>query len=288
MGILKSIFGGDNKRKSGIYKIQAGNLIELDESPGGGSINDIIRSLGYELNQVHTIMTFDSKEISNIGVKALSKKPVFVLTNDGVSNLKVSTLKRELSNIDWGFEYESTEVQSILAEGIENANLTLDFLSDAVKLDKKSENIYKAVNFGLLLHFANGKLIRFSSSDGLSAESKWLKNINPNLFNSMLAEAKQFQESEMDALNEVDKQCIALRSIPEATNNPFISKHLNHHGNYSFYNLNAAHYLPKLTIEEFLKINKGRYIKLSDSQIKVYDFIYSFDENGMLIESWED
>jgi hypothetical protein len=288
MGILKTLFGNGNTRKSGIYIIQNEKLIELENLPGEGSINDIIKSLGYELNQIHTILTYDSKDISNIGVKVLSKIPVFVITREGVSNLKTSALNRELTNIDWSFEYDSTEVYRILNEGIESKNLKLDFMCKVMQLDKKSERTYKATNFGLLLNFDQDILVSFSSSDGLSAESKWLKDLNPKMFNSMLLEAKQFHNSEMDALFEVHNQCLALRSIPDATNNPFLQQHLSKNGNYNYFNVYAAHYSPEITIEDFLKVNKGRYIQLTEFQYKVNNFVFNFNDDGILDITWND
>jgi len=285
--MFKNIFGGSKKRKSGVYTFENGKLVEFDESPGNGSVNAIIESLGYDINQIHSIWTFDSNKISNIGVKVLSKIPVFVITENGVSNLNLMTLNRALAKIDWRFEYESTVVEDILNEGIENENLSLNFLSKATKLVQKSNNIYKAENFGLLLHFEEEKLVRFTSSDGLTAESRWLKELNPSLFNSMLDEARQFQDSEMDALEEVHNQCVALRSIPDAFKNQFLSQHINEYGNYNFYNLNAAHYSPTITKKTFIKTNKGRYIQLGQYQLRVQDYTYNFGEDGLLMDAWK-
>ncbi|MDY0103765.1 MAG: hypothetical protein RBS07_12595, partial [Lentimicrobium sp.] len=68
-----------SKNKTGIYFVEGNKLTELEESPGNGSINSIIEILGYEIPQIHTIFTFDSKNIECIGVKVFSKEPIFVL-----------------------------------------------------------------------------------------------------------------------------------------------------------------------------------------------------------------
>ena len=233
-------------------------------------------------------MTFDSKEISNIGVKIFTKEPVFVLTNDNISNLNFSTLQKELRNVDWDFEYSSTEIETILQDGIDNKSLSLDYLSAITDLKKKTERTYHAPQLDLYLQFEGEYLTSYNSTDGLSGDSKWLKEINPELFNSMMNEAREFHQSEMDAKVEVNNQCRALRSIPDATNNDYLEDHSNSSGNYNFYNLQAAHYLPEFTKDEFIHVNKGRFIQLTNSQIKVDNFVYEFDENEILSKSWKE
>jgi len=288
MGILKKIFGnGSNERKSGIYVVEQNGLKELDEHPGNGSINAIINELGFKTNQVHTVMTFDSKNISNIGFKIFSNQPLFALTNDGVKNLKLQDLQKEVRQIDWDFEYSSSEIEEILSEGVKEQNLSYDFLNTVTKLSPKTDKTYFANSLDLLLNFENGILSSFSSTDGLTSDSKYLKNLNQGLFNSMMNEAKQFQNSQNDILLEINNQCKALRSIPEATNNPYLQEHQNKFGNYNFYNLWAAHYTPPFSIEEFKVVNKGRFVNITDNQLKVDSFYYEFDENGILSNSWK-
>lgn len=287
--MLKKLFGGKSKeRKTGVYKIANQSLEELNDLPGGGSINEIIIELGYNTEQIHTVLTFNSKQISSIGVKIFTKEPVFVLTNVGVANLKMSTLNSELRNINWDSEYSSSGIESILTEGIENKSLTIEYLKSVIQLNSKTETIFLAKELDLYLHFEVNILIDFSSTDGLNAASKWLKSINEPIFNNMLAEATTYHVSEMDAIEEVNIQCGALRSIPEAINNEFIDEHVNSFGNYNFYNLLAAHYNPELSKDNFIHVNKERFIKLSENEFKVDRFVYQFSEIGLLENAWKE
>jgi hypothetical protein len=283
MSLFKKLFGHNkSSRTTGVYKVENKKLIELDETPGNGSINSIIEYLGFETNQVHLVMFFDSKIVTNIGFKIFTKTPLFIMTKDHVSNLTLPQINKELKNIDWNFEYSSTEIESILETGIDCENLTLDYLQSVTTLKKKTSEIYLAPELDLILYFHNNLLVKTTSIDGLSSASKWLKDLNPAMFEDMLEEAKSYHNSELEAKDEVNKQCDALQSIPNANNNEYTNEHISKHGNCNFYNLHAAHYSPSINMNEFLHVNKGRYIKLSDNEIKIGSYVYQFDENGLL------
>ncbi len=271
---------GSKERKTGVYKYSDGKLVELDEMPGDGSINSIIKSLGFELPQVHTIFTFDSKLISTIGVKILTKEVVFAATEEGVRNLTIPDLNKELETVDWQFEYSSSGIEDILNEGIENGSLDYDFLRTVTNLKKESESIFHAVDLELYLYFKDGLLTNIASSDWLNTASKWLRDLNGAMFESMLSEANRFHDSEIDAIEEVNMQCNSLRSIPNAIENEFIPLHTKQSGNINFYNILLAHYDHDANIEEFKQVNKGRFKPISEEDLEVGNFIYQFDSAG--------
>jgi hypothetical protein len=72
----------NNEYKTGIFEISDGNLVQLDETPGNGSIISIIEYLGYATNLVHIVHIFDSKNIECLGFKVLSEKLVFALAKN--------------------------------------------------------------------------------------------------------------------------------------------------------------------------------------------------------------
>ena len=65
--------------KTGIYKIEGSTLIELTERSVNRSLNDIVKEIGFDPTQIHTVHTFDSPTIEVIGVKIFTQNPVFAL-----------------------------------------------------------------------------------------------------------------------------------------------------------------------------------------------------------------
>src|SRR5688500_10093904 len=107
MSLFKNLFGNNPKEsKSGVFVLQRDGLIELEELPGSGSFNDITKSLGYNNSQIHTILTFDSRNIEAIGVKVFTQEVVFAVSKSN-KNISLSQLNSELRNVNWEFEYES-------------------------------------------------------------------------------------------------------------------------------------------------------------------------------------
>lgn len=280
MSLFKNLFVNNPKEsKSGVFVLQRDDLIELDVLPGSGSFNDIAKSLGYNNSQIHTIITFDSKNIEAIGLKVFTQEVVFAVSKSNRS-ISLFQLNSELRNVDWGFEYDSNRIEEILNEAIEEKSLTFEYLSSILSLIPQSDSVYSSNKLNLLLHFKDGILFKYSYIDGFNSASRWLRNLNHLLFNELYAEASRNQDTELDAIFEVNNQCDALQSIPNATQNEFMDLHINSSGVPNFYNLWVAHYTPNINMEDFVKMNKNRYHKLSNTEVVVEDFKYSFDENG--------
>ena len=98
----------------------------------------------------------------------------------------------------------------------------------------------------------------------------------------MTEEAKLYHQSEMDTIEEVNKQAKSLLDIPHAVNNEFIPLHSKKNGNVSFYNLLITHYTKDCNIDDFLFMNKGRFRRINDCTIEVGNFIYYFGVYGQL------
>ena len=293
--MFKGLFGKKSNEsgsnKTGFYKIDGNKLIELDERPGIGSINDTIEYLGYNLTQIHTVNTFDSKTIEVIGVKIFTKDPVFVWAKEKNTKLDFKALTRELKNTDWSFEYSSHTIEDILTDGIEARSLTFEYLNSVLDLQKESDNLFNAPSINLYLNFNDGFLESYTSSDWTNAASKWLKDANDQLFENMLSEAMRFHRNEIEAMEEVNLVCEALQGIPNATQNEFIDLHRKRNGNINFFNLLAAHYNSfqgeRIKIDEFKTVNKGRLVSIDDQTFEVDQFIYEFDAEGFLTGSTE-
>lgn len=284
MNFIKKLFlKKEEPRKTGIFINEEGVFLELDESPGNGSVNSIIEHLNYHTDQIHSIYPHDSKRLSNLAVKIFTKEIVFFITKDEIKPLNIGQIKQEINSIDWDFEYSSFTYEDILNEGIENKSLNYKYLSDV--LDISSEEglgMYFSEQIGYYLYFRNNILIDFDTASGLNSSAAWLKNLNEEMFQNMLAEAIKHQDSKIEALNEVNTQCEALQNIPNAVVNKYVPEFTNKEGNINFYNIYVKYYSGQCNIEEFLKMNKGRYRKSQvENGIKLLiegkDFIFNQD-----------
>ncbi len=275
--------------KTGIYKVDNRALVELEESPGNGSISSIIEHLGFDISQIHTVFTFDSLLINTIGVKIFTQEPVFVLAKNKEKKVDFNSMSKEVKEIDWRFEYSSHTVEEILTEGIERESLTFDFLNSCLSLKDEGYDLYNAPKIGLYLKFENGLLKSFTSSDWSNSASKWLKSVNSQMFNNMLSEAKQFHKNEIEAMEEVNLQSEALRGIPQAIQNEYIYLHEKVNGNINFFNLLSAHYKfingERIKLDDFKSVNKGRFQIIEENMLKSGQFVFQFDSDGFLIDS---
>jgi hypothetical protein len=284
--MFKNLFGSNaSASKTGFFKVDNETLSAINEIPGNGSINSCIESLGFPTNHIRVVNTFSSDKTDCLGFINLSKQLVFVLAKNRETKLSYSDVQKELTQIDWDFEYSSLNIEDILEDGIDLENFDLTFLKSVVDLREESQNVYKSEQLGLYLQFENGILKAFTSTGWDNYATKWLNDLNPTMVREIKAEAKQYQQNDIDTMEEVNKQAKAILGIPHALRNEFIALHTKANGNVSFYNLLVTHYPKECNIEDFLFMNKGRYKKINDNTIMVGQFIYSFNELGQLENS---
>jgi len=275
-----------NEKKTGIYKIENNNLIEIDETPGNGSINSIIEHFGYPTNLVHVVLAFDSNKIECLGFKVLTKELIFVLQKSDYKKISYSDVMKEISNIDWKFEYDSLKIEDVFNDAVKEENLSVDFLkSISSDLTLIKDNVYQSEKFGLFFYFENNILKSFDSTGYDSTATKWFKNINPNMYQHILKEANLYHGREENAMKEVNLQCEAMLDLPDGVKNEFVNLHVSELGNVNFYNILITHYNQDCELEDFLIVNKGRLKKYDSKTFAVGDYIYEFDENNHLTKS---
>lgn len=282
--MIMNLFSKKNEKgKTGIYVFNESNsLIELEKTPGNGSINSIIESIGLSTNQVHIVYTFDSKKIEALGFKIFSKEVLFALSKNK-RKITINDILKEKRLIDWQFEYSSLNVEEILNEGIDANNLTFDFLSTVLELTKEGLNLFRSDEYDLYLQFEDNLLQAITSSEWENSSSKWIKEINESMYLEMVKEAKKYHDNDIDAMEEVNNQSNSLLDIPEALNNEFINLHKKPNGNINFYNLLITHYTQDCVLSDFIFMNKGRYKKINELKYEVGNFIYEFNESNELI-----
>lgn len=284
--MFKNLFGSNGiASKTGFFKVANETLIEINEIPGNGSINSCIESLGFPTNHIRMVHTFSSDKIDCLGFKNLSKKLVLVLAKSPETKLSYSDVQKEVTQIDWNFEYSSLNIEDILEDGIDMENFDFEFLKSVIDLKEDGDNIYKSEQLGLYLHFENDILKAFTSTSWDNSATKWLTDLNPTMVRKMTEEAKQYQQNEIDTMDEVNRQAKSILGIPHAVNNEFIPLHRKNNGNVNFYNLLVTHYATDCKIDDFLFMNKGRFRKINTNTIEAGNFIYSFNEHGQLESS---
>lgn len=272
-----------NNQRTGIYKVERKKLIEIEHTPGNGSINSIIDYFEYPRNHINIIHTFNSNKFYCLGVKSLSKELIFILVKDKEVTPLFSDVSKEMNKIDWESVYSSHDIEYILNDGIDANNLTKMFLKSVIP-DFKSidENKYKSNQLGLLFFFNNDILIKFCSSGYDNASTKWLKKLNISLYKQMLKEAIFYQGNEPDAMKEMNILSDSIRGIPKASTNEFLYLHKTKNNNINYYNVLVTHYNKECTLDEFVFMNKGRYKQTDFNKYEVGYFIYEFNEQNML------
>lgn len=284
--MFKNLFSKkEYSSKTGFFKVENQELIPIDELEKG-SINDCIEKIGFPTNHIYTIHSFDSNKISVLGFKTLTKNLEFVLA-ENKTKISYSDVSKATKGIDWSFEYSDLNVEDILQEGIDYENFNLDFVKSILDLTKEEKDLYKSQKLGLYLQFENGILTAFTSSEWENSSTKWLKDINQNMVESMVREAKQYQRNEIEAMQEVNNQTKALMNVPEAMKNEFLQLHKNENGNFNFYNLVIAHYTQDCNQDDFLFMNKGRFKKADERTFEVGNFKYEFGNDRELKNVYE-
>ena len=284
--MLKSLFSKrEFSSRTGFFKVQGKELIPIDELEVN-SINNCIEKLGFPTNQVYTIHSFDSDKISVLGFKTLTKNLEFVLA-ENKSKISFSEVSKAVKSIDWDFQYSDLNAEDILQEGIDYGNFDLNFVKSILYLTKEDKDLYKSHKYGLYLQFENDMLVAFTSSEWENSSTKWLKDINQNMVESMVREAKAYQRNEIEAMEEVNNQTKALMNVPEAMKNEFLTLHKTQSGNFNFYNLVIAHYTQDCNQDEFLFMNHGRYKRTNERTYEVGNFEYEFGYNKELKNVYE-
>jgi hypothetical protein len=162
--------------------------------------------------------------------------------------------------------------------------MNLEFLKSVLSdLSLVKSLTYKSEKLGLYFYFESDILKSFNSSGFDNSATKWLKNLNPHMFEQMLKEAIMYHDSEQVALEEINKLSESILNIPQATKNEFIELHKKSNGNINFYNLLITHYTKDCDLEEFIFMNNRRYSKLSENKFEVGKFVYEFSDSNRLI-----
>lgn len=285
-----------NKRTStGIFIFTGRGFKEYKGEIGNGSIDSITIKLGYHPDQVYTTFETDPKgEINFILFEIFTRNIVCVSTSQNVTYITEKDIKRYLGNFSVTKEFTSIRIGDHLTTGIENASLTIDFLTKVLKLKNSSNNgMFYSERINTYLYFTDGLLTDFLYEDGLFPWAKHLQEINKTVYGLISELAyKYWPQDSFQAKKEINIQCEAWSSIPDAYGNEFIPIHRTENGGANLHMIRVCHYAYPISISQFKEINYGRYEILNEDDanntisFKCGNFQYDFDiETDSLLNS---
>lgn len=261
------------------------------------TIREICKSLGYNSDQFYTYNNFNIKDskIFIVIFKVFTDDLICAIPNENVNSITQKDIDNYLTNFNLKDEFDSYDIESTLEDGVKNKSLSKEFISEVFNTTISDNNSFIAVEIGYELHFKNGVLSSYNSTDGLNKWAKSWKNEMPERYRKYYNEASRYQTNEADILRELNAQADAFANTPNGVRNEYIKFHTNDSGTINYKMLIVAHYNKTMNLKEFKMINKGRY-ELSNefndqdnykrTTYRVNKGLYTFDENGKLINSY--
>ena len=283
------------KKSTGIFVPFGSEFKELTDNIENKSANGIVEHLGYNITQMHVYhdshSSLENSKIFQVAFEIFSNNIIFIQTNDTVIKVTNKMLDNYLKDCDLEHEYRDNAFD-ILTDGIAGKNLTIEFLSKVLNIeDPKPDGKYLYEKLGYYLYFNEGYLTDFESVDELNRWAKADKAENPEYFSQCMRFAQAFLSDPEEVTNELNTQAEASVNIP-SVNMPienykkFAELHRTSFGTINYYNWLICHNGKKVTLDEFLQINKGRYQELNSNsttrRFKVNHFIYEFSGTDLL------
>lgn len=283
--------------------INAGIFIKTDDGYilkeskfEGISIKEACESLGFDSNMYY--LYFGSKtnsDIFSVCFKIFTTDIICVFTNDNVLDLRDQDVDSFLSDFKFSSQYSTHNMESDLSEGIQNKNLSIEFLSDIFKIPYNKNSIDTMLvcdRFKYNLYFKNGFLCEFNPSDGYNNSARYFMKQNPSYFNKMELLAKEYWGKDTENIKkELNIQCEALYNLPQGLRNEYLDRFLLKYGCYNFKIVFVLYYDDKLTLREFKDIchSKQEFIskeEIDGDNIYIYGYkgaLFAFDESGNLL-----
>ena len=260
------------------------------------TVPNVCEYLGYNFEQSYVYMDFDKwgGEVFAVAFEVFTESIICVITIDELASLSYEKVNDYLIKFSFENEYNASNTESILNKGIINRTLTSNFFEDIFlksSIDKNGSFIIPEI--GYELHFTNGILTRFNSTDGLNKWAKEWKSTNMTLFLKYEESAKKYWgNNNAKILNEINVQADAYSRIPK---NEYIEFHRNKEGMINYKMLLVAHFNEKINLTEFKEINFGRYEFIDEfndvsgyirTTYRINKVLFTFDKNGKLVNSY--
>jgi len=282
------------KQSSGVFVPDGNGFKEVIDKIENASLNGISIHLGYHPDQLRFYFgQFNMEyEIQQVAFEFLTDNIALILTKTTVDKVDKKKLQYFLKDFKIAEEFDSVIIRDTLQSGIENKSLKKDFLTKVLdrETDESDGGVIYSEKIGMYLYFSNGYLTDFQSADGLNEWSKYLRELNENLFNSYVKVAQKYWGDNRKMIEgEINIQGQSLANTPHALKNEFVDRHRAQFDTTNFFMLLVCHYHQDLNEDTFKMINHGRFNQLDSSgdvikKYKYNDFVLSFSESGELIE----
>lgn len=279
--------------------VKSGTNYILKEKGWKGSIAGICKKLGYDTSQFYIYHPYDSStksDINYICFEIFTKNIVCILCEDNVNELKNQDVAHFLETFDFNSAYSVNSRETDLSSGIDNKNLSIDFLAKVLKIDynkNSTDTVLVSDTFKYKLFFKDRILYKFEYSDNYNKAARYFKENTPEYFNKMELYAKKYWGNDKSSiLNELNEQCDALYKIPYGFKNEHLVEFTLDADNryYNFKMVRVIYYNDNITLREFKDIchNNVSFIKqtkINNQDIYIYQYrnaILAFYEDGTL------
>lgn len=260
-----------------------------------GSINDALKTLGYESNMYYSYPNSEKKsDIWCVCFKSFTSDIICVFTEDHVSDIREQEVKAYLSNFDFSRKYSTFNRENDLKVGIDKKNLSIEFLAEALKIpyNRNSTDTMLICNkFKYNLYFKDGYLYKFESSDGYNYPAKSFMEVNPEYFSNMKMLAQEYWgNDEKNIKNELNIQCEALYNLPNGFQNAYLDRFSQKYGCYNFKIISVLYYKDKISLREFKDIchSNVQFVsteKIEGQELFIYEYknaLFAFLKDGTL------
>lgn len=263
------------------------------------SISNICQFLGYNSEQFYTYSNYNKKDskIVTVVLKSFSNKIICIITDESVDSLQKNEVDDYMISFDLKKEQRPYTIENTLKKAVEKKSLSFDFLRDVFEIkDIEKNQSFTVPSIGYEFTFQDGYLVEYNTADGLNKWSREWKNSLKSTYDAYYYESKHYnKENENDIINEINIQADAFSRIPQGNYNEYLEFHRTRFNNVNYKMLLVAHYNEKIDIDEFKKINNGRYELLTDfisengyknTTYKVNKTLFSFDESGKFVNAY--
>ncbi|WP_163631404.1 hypothetical protein [Paludibacter sp. 221] len=291
--LILMILVGTNINAAIFIKTDKGYIKQTEELKG--SLNNILKTLGYESNMYYTYSNSEKEsDIRLVCFKNLTTDIICVFTENNVLDVREQEVKVYLSNFDFSNVYSTYSREEDLKEGIERKNLSIEFLAEALKIPyniNSKDTMLICNNFKYNLYFKEGYLCKFESSDGYNSSAKEFMEQNPDYFKIMKLFAQEYWGKDEEQIkNELNVQCEALYNIPDGFENEYLDRFSLKYGCYNFKIVSVLYYKDKITLREFKDIchSNVKFISteiIEEQELYVYEYknaFFAFLNDGTL------
>ncbi|MBW3518321.1 hypothetical protein [Flavobacterium sp. NKUCC04_CG] len=273
------------------FKIEDHKFTIMKFEPSVATLNQIATKLGYEPPKFYTYNNreYGNKDVVTVLVKSFSSEPFAVITTEKTNSLPYNFISEYFKDFDKDKHYRPYTIESQLEDGIKNKALTSDYFSKLFNVDIDKEGLFVDKVNDYLLHFKGGILVKFSPADGFSKWTKSFRLHHSDMIDQFTyAASLYFNGNQYKVIDFINEQCEAFANIPDGFLNPALEKFQHPDGYINFKVFFYTFYSDYMvSLYQFQDYTLGQLEHINNRDYAYLDYVYSFDENGILKTSKE-